>query len=123
MQYGVLLWCLLFACGKKEVIAAFPENFVGVGFELQIKDELPIVVRTLDGGSAAEAGILAGDQITAIDSHPTKGMSLGEVVTKIRGQPNTQITLNVEREKKKLIVVVKRRAMAKTAHDYKAVQK
>lgn len=110
------------ACESSQVVDGFPDSYVGVGMELTIDGSHPVVVRTIDGGSAAEAGILAGDRVVTIDGRETVGCALGDVVMRIRGQPGTQVTLGLERGEHRLIVVVKRRALAKQDHDYRATK-
>lgn len=112
----------LSACKRTEVVAAFPEEFVGVGLELRIDEDTPVVVRTLEGGSAESAGVSAGDRVLMIDETSTQGLSLGNAVMLIRGQPGTQVRLTIARHDERIIVVVPRRAMVKASNDYTAAQ-
>ena len=107
-------------CHRKEVVAGFPDSFAGVGLELKIDSEAAVVIRALDGGSAEQAGVLAGDRILAVDGTATKGQSLGDVVMKLRGKPGTQVTLTVDRAGQKLIVALRRAKMVKKTGDYSA---
>ncbi len=111
---------LLPGCRKKEVVASFPDSYAGVGLELKVEGDAPVVVRALVGGSAEQAGILAGDRVTAIDGVPTKGLTLGDVVVKLRGAPNSQVTLTLDRQGQKLIVALRRTKMVKKQTDYAA---
>lgn len=109
----VLVLASTSACTRTEVVASFPDSYVGVGMELRIVDEIPEVVRTLPGGSAREAGVEAGDRLVTINGRATKGDSLGDIVMRIRGKPDSQVTLGLERGKERLIIVVRRRKMTK----------
>jgi len=51
----------------------------------------------LDGSPAAAAGILAKDIIATINGQSTAGMSVNEVVNKIRGPKGTKVTLGIIR--------------------------
>lgn len=119
----LLTLLLVAACEPAQVVDGFPDAYVGVGMELKIDGARPVVVRTIAGGSAAEAGIEAGDQVMSIDGNTTEGSSLGDVVMRIRGRPGSQVTLGLERGGKQLIVIVRRRKMAKGNDDYRAIQK
>ena len=111
---------LLAACSGAKVVQGFPDSFVGVGLELHLEGSHPVVVRTLPGGSAAEAGVEPGDRVLLIDGVATDGMSLGDVVMRLRGKPDTQVTMSMDRAGQRIIVVVRRRAMAKKDQGYEA---
>lgn len=108
--------------GKAQKVDSFPDHFVGVGLELRIEDEEPIVVRALTGGSAESAGMAAGDRVVAVNGRPTRGLSLGSVVMLIRGEPGSQVNLTVARDSTQMLVVVPRRAMVKQNDSYTAQQ-
>jgi carboxyl-terminal processing protease len=111
------------ACEPAQVVNGFPESYVGVGMELRIEGSHPIVVRTIDGGSAADAGIEPGDRVVSIDGQTTDGNTLGDVVMRIRGEPGTQVTLGVRRGDQRLMVVIRRRTMAKQKADYRPTER
>ena len=56
------------------------------------------VVSPIDDTPAQRAGIQAGDLIIKLDEKPVKGMSLGDAVKIMRGEPGEDITLSVVRE-------------------------
>ncbi|QNT77279.1 S41 family peptidase [Entomobacter blattae] len=74
-------------------------EFGGLGLEVQGEDGHIKVVSPLDGTPAARAGVKPGDYIVAINGKNIDGYSLNEAVEKMRGKPNTQITLTLIREK------------------------
>jgi carboxyl-terminal processing protease len=100
-------------CQRTEVVESFPNSYVGVGLELRMADGYPEVVRTLPGSSAHQAGVQPGDRIVRIDGHPTAGETLGNVVMRIRGLPQSQVTLALDRGRERIIIVVRRKKMAK----------
>jgi carboxyl-terminal processing protease len=67
----------------------------GIGAEVDQVGGVPTVVAPLDGTPAQRAGLRPGDQILAIDGRPTAGMTLDEVIQKIRGKAGTAVTLKV----------------------------
>ncbi|MEM6732597.1 MAG: PDZ domain-containing protein [Myxococcota bacterium] len=114
---GVLLLVLgLFACNRT-LIDSYPDTFAGVGLVLRVVDSWPVVEKAINGGTAAGAGIEPGDLIERIDGLPTEGMTLGSVVSKIRGEEGSQVTLAIRRDEQRLIVVVPRRKMVKSDDD------
>jgi len=72
-------------------------KFGGLGMEVTEAGGLVKVVAPLDGTPAARAGIKSGDLITAADGKTLMGMTLSEAVDKLRGAPNTKVTLTVKR--------------------------
>jgi C-terminal processing protease CtpA/Prc len=109
----------LSACEKK-LVQPYPENFVGVGIELTIRGEMPVVVRTIDGGPAATAGLLPEDQLLTIDRESTAGMGLADVVVKLRGEEGSQVYVTLRRQGVEIATNIVRRAMKKDGDDYTA---
>jgi carboxyl-terminal processing protease len=72
-------------------------KFGGLGLEVTMENGVLKVIAPLDDTPAAHAGILANDLITHLDGQEILGMTLNEAIDKMRGQPNTQITLTVLR--------------------------
>ncbi|HSI06933.1 MAG: S41 family peptidase [Myxococcota bacterium] len=111
----------LSACGKPEVIQSYPEQYVGVGIELTIEEHVPVVVRTLAGGSAQSVGVEPGDKLLAIDDKSTRDVSLGNAVMMMRGEAGSQVRLTIARRDQQLVVIVPRRPMMKgETNDYRA---
>jgi len=70
----------------------------GIGIELRIDADLPKIVVPLEGGPAERAGLKGRDIIVNIDSVPTRGVPLEEIVKLLRGLVGSTVTLTVERE-------------------------
>ncbi len=64
----------------KEFLQQEDDSFGGIGVQVHMQDGLLTVSSVLRGTPAAEAGVLAGDQITAIDGVDQKGKALDEIV-------------------------------------------
>jgi len=73
-------------------------EFSGVGIEISIKDSVLSVVTPLVGTPAEAAGIVAGDQILAIDGESTEGFTLTKAGVRIRGETGTSVTLTIRHE-------------------------
>ncbi|MCD6404922.1 MAG: S41 family peptidase [Planctomycetes bacterium] len=70
-------------------------HFGGLGIEITLEDSILTVVTPLDGTPAAEAGLLPGDRIIAIEGESTEGMNLMEAVRRLRGPLGTSVTISV----------------------------
>jgi carboxyl-terminal processing protease len=73
-------------------------KFGGIGLEVTDNGGLLQVISPIDGTPAAEAGLLPGDLITAVDGKTVQGLSLNDAVAEMRGSPNTMVRLIVKRE-------------------------
>ena len=73
-------------------------EFSGVGIEISIEDNVLSVVTPLVGTPAEAAGILAGDQILAIDGESTEGFTLTKAGVRIRGETGTTVVLTIRHE-------------------------
>lgn len=73
-------------------------KFGGVGIEVGMKDEVLTVLAPLEDSPAWKAGVLPGDKIVKINGESTKGYSLSEAVTKMRGKNGSQVTLTLYRK-------------------------
>ncbi|MCE9641409.1 MAG: M48 family metalloprotease [Betaproteobacteria bacterium] len=69
----------------------------GLGIEFKIQDDVPRVVRTIDGSPASVTALRDGDLVTAVDGVSTKGMLSKQFVARLRGPAGSPITLTVEK--------------------------
>ncbi|HEX2604369.1 MAG TPA: S41 family peptidase, partial [Oxalicibacterium sp.] len=94
----------------KELREGTQGKFVGLGIEVGMEDGYVKVISPIEDSPAYRAGLKAGDLITRLDSTPVKGMTLDEAVKKMRGEPNTKITLTIARkdEDKPIVVTIVR---------------
>jgi carboxyl-terminal processing protease len=72
-------------------------KFAGLGMQITEQDGVPQVLAPIDDTPAARAGIDPGDRIIKIDGQPTGGMALDDVVTRLRGDAGSKVTLTLER--------------------------
>ncbi len=73
-------------------------RFVGVGIEITQEDGLVKVVSPIEGSPAFRAGLKTDDLITKIDETMVKGLTLYEAVKRMRGEPNTKVSLTIFRK-------------------------
>lgn len=76
-------------------------SFYGIGAQLGMKKDMVTIIAPLPDSPAEKAGLKAGDQIIAVDGKDTYGLSLDEVVNKIRGkEKGTEVKLMILRSGK-----------------------
>ncbi len=84
----------------KEMQVQTKGEFGGVGIEITMEFSLIKVVAAIDGTPAERAGIKSGDYISRVDGKSIVGMKIGEVVKKLRGKPNTKVSITILRKGK-----------------------
>ena len=69
--------------------------YYGVGLQVAQRDEEIVAVRVYEGSPAAKEGVKAGDRLVSVDGEDTAGKTLETVVTGIRGEEGTTVTVGV----------------------------
>ena len=94
----------------KELREGTQGKFVGLGIEVGMEDGYVRIISPIEDSPAYKAGLKAGDLITRLDNVPIKGLTLDDAVKRMRGEPNTKITLTISRkeEDKPIIVSITR---------------
>lgn len=83
--------------GHYEVSYPSSSSYVGVGITLEQYGQEIRIAEVTEGGSAAKAGIMAGDIITTIGGQSAYGMTISDASTLLRGEEGTKVTLGVRR--------------------------
>jgi carboxyl-terminal processing protease len=73
-------------------------NYAGIGVEVEMKDKRLTIVTPVDGSAAAEAGILPGDVIIKIDNTLITDLGMQDIVTLMRGEIGSSVSLDIERD-------------------------
>lgn len=83
---------------------------IGVLFQPGLEKGEYTIFYPIHGSPAYQAGIRAGDRILAVDGTSTENLEFDEVRSRIRGEPNSSVTLTVRSvgEEKSRDVVVRR---------------
>ena len=86
----------------KKTLKEFREQtggkFVGVGIEIGMEDGLVKVQSPIEGSPAFRAGIKSGDLITRSDETAVQGLTMDQAVKRMRGEPNTKVSLTIFRK-------------------------
>lgn len=75
-------------------------NFIGIGISFYQHQDSIAVIRTIEGGPAQKAGIIAGDRILYADTIPLfgKGLNRYDVVSQLKGARNSKVSLKIKRK-------------------------
>jgi carboxyl-terminal processing protease len=73
-------------------------SFGGIGAEIGMKNNQIVIVTPLKGAPAERAGLKPGDKIIKINDTFTLNMTVDQAVKMIRGEPGTEVTLEIFRE-------------------------
>jgi carboxyl-terminal processing protease len=101
--------------------AMLESEIVGVGVEVKVHDSGLLVMRALRGGPAAEAGLQAGDIITAINGRNINGMSMANSVDLMKGVAGSRIQMRISRNGSRgsNVSLTRRRIRIYTVNDVK----
>src|SRR3954467_6615067 len=90
----------------KELQVGTQGQFGGLGIEVGMEDGFVKVISPIEDTPAFKAGIKPNDLIIKLDDTPVKGMSLNDAVKRMRGKPNTSITITISRKGESAPIVV-----------------
>ena len=85
----------------KELQSDTQGQFGGLGIVIQIRDSYVTVVTPIEDTPGYRAGILAGDRLLKIDGKSAEKMSVEDAVKLLRGEPDTDVTLTMQRQTSK----------------------
>lgn len=90
------------------VVSFASEVFGGIGVTIYGISEGVQVVEVIPGTPAAEAGILPGDKIIAVDQVSLKGLTQDQSIEKLRGEAGRPVEATVLRDGESLSMVMRR---------------
>ncbi len=83
----------------KQIIESYSGTMSGIGVIVTLNDKNEVlIISVIENTPAFNAGLLEGDIITAVDGISIKEKSLDEVVSMIKGEENTQVSLTIFRQ-------------------------
>lgn len=81
-----------------EETSSIKGSLKGIGIQIGMKDGKLMVIAPIEDTPAEKAGLLADDEIIAIDGKSTKGITVDKAADQIRGEEGTQVTLLIKRK-------------------------
>lgn len=85
-------------------------TFGGIGVVVQATEKGLLVISPIDGTPGAQAGLMSGELIVAIDGTSTPGMKIQDAVKILRGKPGTDVQLeifNTEKDQKRTVAITR----------------
>ena len=82
----------------KELHESLSGRFEGLGIHIGIRDNWLTVIAPIEGAPAYKAGLHPADVIFKIEGKSTKGITLEEAVTKLRGPRGTKVKITILRK-------------------------
>ena len=97
---------------------------IGAGVQLDKETMLPMIVKVYPQTPAEEAGLRENDIIYEVNDESTSGLSVQEVVTRIKGEEGTTVNLTIVREGEGdfLSIDVERRKVNTITVDFKMLE-
>lgn len=83
-------------------------SFEGIGAEVMKEGEFVKIVAPIPGSPAEKAALQPNDLIIEVEGESTSGQTLNDVVSKIRGEKGTEVTLTIRRGDNESTVTVTR---------------
>jgi len=82
----------------QRLLEGYTGRYTGIGIYLSFNtSSYPTITGTVPGSPAAEAGLLAGDQIVKVGDKDTKGITADQATTLIQGPTGSKVTLTISR--------------------------
>jgi carboxyl-terminal processing protease len=75
--------------------ASLAGRFGGIGAEITVQDDRPVIVAPIDGTPAQRAGLRPGDVILKVEGEDTARLPLEQVILKVRGEKGTPVNLTI----------------------------
>src|SRR5687767_3788260 len=91
-------------------------QFGGLGIEVGMEDGFVKVISPIEDTPAFKAGVKPNDLIIKLDETSVKGMTLNDAVKRMRGKPNTTITLTISRKGESAPVVDRKSTRLNSSH-------
>ena len=104
----------------QSTLAARANTYVGIGVTVSREDPDDLVIlEVTEGGPAAEAGVLAGDILRAVDGTEITPENREDCIAAIRGEEGTTVVLTIQRTDGTLEeVTVERRTIQEISADW-----
>lgn len=93
----------------QQFTSAVEGSFAGIGVTFSMRDNGGLISSVLEETPASEAGLQAGDLITAVDGTSIIGMTSSEVKALVTGDEGTKVILTIERDGASFQVTATRR--------------
>lgn len=97
-------------------------HFFGIGLWMKEEDSRHRVVSVIPDTPAARAGIQPNDTILGVNGRPVQGLTLEQVVQRVKGNPGTDVKLSIERGTERLDLTLVRQEISVQTVDSKLLK-
>ena len=73
-------------------------TYVGVGIQLETKNENVVVAAPIEGSPAEQAGVRTGDVLVAVNGKNIREQEVSEIAERVRGPEGTEVEITVLRD-------------------------
>ena len=105
----------------KDLMESSSGVYAGIGalMSQNMQTGLISITRPFEDSPAQKAGLIAGDILVAVDGNELGDQTLSEIVSQIKGEPQTEVVLTVMRGNQTLDITVVRDFVEVTTVEYK----
>jgi len=105
----------------KDLMEGASGIYAGIGalMSQNMQTGLISITRPFEDSPAKKAGLIAGDILVAVDGNDVGDQALADIVTQIKGEPQTEVVLTVMRGSQTLDITVVRDFVEVTTVEYK----
>lgn len=82
---------------SERIQESFDGKFQGIGIQFNIIQDTITVITPISGGPSDQLGIMSGDRIISINDSSAIGFDNQDVVSRLRGEKGTEVTIEVKR--------------------------
>lgn len=100
----------------KEYYSSINMNYVGIGVQYYLLNDVATITRVFKGSPAETAGILDGDIIVAVDGNSIEGLSSDDIKNAVVGEEGTNVVITVKRAGIEQNIVVTRGTVDSTVY-------
>ena len=78
--------------------AGLSGTYVGIGVQLEMREDDVVVSAPIEGSPAEEAGVESGDVVVGVDGEDVRDEEISGIVSKVKGPEGTRVELTVLRD-------------------------
>lgn len=93
----------------------------GIGCYVTMEDDMPVIYGVMEASPAEEAGVKNGDIITKVNDESVLGLSLSQVVERIKGPENSEVTVIFLRDEEYVELKIKRGKLLENTSVYSGI--
>ncbi|MFC6331736.1 S41 family peptidase [Paenibacillus septentrionalis] len=81
----------------EQYVDSYQSNFYGIGAEIKVVNDRYFISSLVKDMPAEQAGLKPDDEIVTVDQQSVSGLSMNELLSKVRGEKGTRVVIGVKR--------------------------